>query len=338
MAGATSSSRLVSDHGNDDSIVPFAVTPLDVRGRVVRLGPALDRILSKHDYPPEIARITGEATALTVLLGSSLKTDGRFQLQTRTDGVVSMIVVDFEAPGHLRAYARFDDRGLEAARIGGDVSTATLLGTGHLALTIDNGPTASRYQGVVALQGQNLEEAAHQYFEQSEQIPTRVRLAVGELMPGPAEGYGKTGGGQGQSWRAGGIMVQFLPDSPERQRAVQREQATPEGYEANSDAGGDDAWNEAIALTGSVEDHELLDPMLSSERLLYRLFNQRGVTVFETADVRHVCRCDRKRIIDMLKQFSQSDLRDMIGDDGRIGVTCEFCSTARDFDPAEFGL
>lgn len=321
--------RSVSDHGADDTVLPFAVAPLDVRGRVVRLGPAVDRILSQHNYPPEIARVTGEAIALTALLGSALKDVGRFQLQTRSDGVISMLVVDFEAPDGLRGYARFDAQALEQARQRGDTGAGTLLGSGHLALTIDRGAAASRYQGVVALEGQGLEAAAHQYFEQSEQIPTRVRLAVGAVQ---------TAQGTLRNWRAGGLLVQFLPDSPERQRAVQRELSPAPGYEDHAAGTQDDAWNEAMALAGSVEDRELVDPSVSSERLLYRLFNERGVTVFGASPVRHLCRCQRDRMVAMLRQFSQTDLRDMVGDDGRIGVTCEFCGASRDFDPAEFGL
>lgn len=329
MGEDAATSRPVSDRGADDSVLPFAVIPLDVRGRVVRLGPAIDRILSQHDYPPEIARVVGEAAALTVLLGSSLKEEGRFQLQTRSDGVVSMLVVDFEAPDGLRAYARFDAAALDDARVAGRVSTSDLLGTGHLAFTIDRGPAASRYQGVVALEGQGLEAAAHQYFQQSEQIPTRVRLSVRETH---------APGSNNKTWRAGGLMVQFMPDSPERQRAVQSELAPAPGYEERAGGKEDDAWNEALALAGSIEDDELVDPRLSSERLLYRLFNQRGVTVFDAAGVRHLCRCQRERMAAMLRQFSQTDLRDMVGDDGRIGVTCEFCGSFRDFDPVEFGL
>ena len=326
MAADAIASRPVSDHGEDDCIVPFAVTPLDVRGRVVRLGPALDRILSQHDYPPEIARLTGEAALLAVLLGSALKGEGRFQLQTRTEGVVNMIVVDYEAPGQLRAYARFDAVSLAIARDTGAASGAQLLGHGHLAFTIDRGLSASRYQGVVALEGQGLEVAAHQYFQQSEQIPTLVRLAIGELIPGSG----------GQAWRAGGLLVQFLPESPERQRAVHQELSTPEGFE--SEPKGDDAWEEALALSSSIEDHELLDPALSSERLLYRLFNQRGVAVFETEAVRHVCRCEPARMVEMLNRFTKEDLQNMIGDDGKIGVTCEFCNSSRSFDPADLDL
>ena len=193
----------------DDRVVPFAVEALDARGRVVRLGPLVDRILERHAYPAPVSRLLGEVVALGVLLGTSLKFEGRFQLQTRTDGVVDMLVVDFEAPDRVRAYARYDAERLSAA--GPDALPADLLGRGHLALTIDQGADMSRYQGIVTLEGQSIEEAAHQYFRQSEQIPTRVRLAVGETL-------GATADGAGHSWRAGGLIVQFLPPSPERQR------------------------------------------------------------------------------------------------------------------------
>lgn len=320
------STRRVSDFGTDDAVLQFAVTPLDIRGRVVRLGPAFDQIIRQHGYASEIARAVGEAITLTVLLGSSLKSGSRFQLQTRSDGVISMLVVDFDGPGALRAYARFNAAALEKARATNAVSTAALLGNGHLALTIDQGPAASQYQGVVALDGQGLEAAAHEYFQQSEQIPTKIRLAVGEILqPGDSTGQ----------WRAGGLMVQFLPESLERQRAVQGEQASAPGYATEAAAVEDDLWNEAMILASSAEDHELLDPAVSSERLLYRLFHERGVTVFETNAVEHACHCARDRMTAMLRQFSNQEIQDMIGEDGKIGVTCEFCGTAQTFDPAD---
>jgi len=328
MAGETPTSRRVCDLGRDDSVLPFAVAPLDVRGRVVRLGAELNRIVRQHAYPPEIARAVGEAAALTVLLGSALKTEGRLQLQTRSQGVIGMLVVDFDAPGSLRAYARFDAEALEGARRAHTADPASLLGHGHLALTVDHGPVATRYQGVVALDGRGLETAAHEYFLQSEQIPTLVKLAVGEIVPP---------GGNEPEWRAGGLIVQFLPDSPERRRAVQHEQGAPPDHPAAT-PDGDDAWDEATALTASVEAHELLDPLLSSERLLYRLFHERGVTVFDHLPVRHACRCGQARIESLLRQFRSAELRDMIDDAGRISVTCEFCGAVRYFDPADFDV
>src|SRR5215211_4763166 len=315
-----------SFEGADDVVLPFAVEPLDVRGRVVRLGASIDTILTRHGYPDAVARVLGEAAALTVLLGSSLKFEGRFQLQTKSDGPIEMIVVDFDAPDRIRATARFDAERV-AALDAGARRTANLLGNGHLAMTIDRGSDASRYQGVVALEGGDFEEAAHQYFRQSEQIPTRVRLAVAEQFENGARSY-----------RAGGLLTQFLPVSLERMRQPDLSPGDiPEGHPSRDmeEPAEDDAWVEAKALVDTVEDHELVDPNVSSERLLYRLFHQRGVRVFEGQAVREACRCSRQRIMAMMRRFNEKDRRDMIGENGRIGVTCEFCSRKYDLEPAE---
>ena len=324
MSDVQPASRPVSDAQHDDRALPYAVTALDARGRLVRLGPSLDDLLRNHDYPPEVARAVGEAAALTVLLGSALGVEGRFQLQTRGDGAIDMLVVDFDSPDRIRAFARFDAARLDSAREAGAATPAALLGHGHLAFTVDRGG-AQRWQGVVALDGQGLEAAAHQYFLQSEQIPTLVRLAVAELVSADA-----------QQWRAGGLIVQFLPGSPERRRMADLDPGdAPEGSAKPDEFQEDDAWLEAKALAGSVEDHELVDPALSSERLLYRLFNQRGVTVFDPQPIRHACRCSRDSISTMLKNFTPQERQDMIADDGLISVTCEFCSTKRMFEPQE---
>ncbi len=318
-------SRPVSDAAIDDVILPFAVEPLDLRGRIARLGPAIDTIVGRHGYPPPVARLLCEAAALCVLLGSAMKQEGRFQLQARTDGVVDLIVVDFDAPDRLRAFARYDATRLARAEMDGKASGADLLGRGHLGFTMDPGGAMNRYQGVVALAGEGLERAAHDYFERSEQIPTVVRLAVGEVVTGA-----------GAHWRAGGLIVQFLPESEDRRRQADLHPGdAPEGSQAHA-LDEDEAWTEGRALAGTIEDHELIDPSLSGERLLYRLFHERGVRVFAAQPVREQCRCSTDSIRTMLGRFSRQERADMIGDDGRIGVTCEFCSTKRAFDPKEF--
>lgn len=327
MAG-TVPTRFVSDAPGvgDDTILPFQVDALDVRGRAVRLGPLLDAVLARHAYPAQVSRLLGEAIALTALLGSSLKFEGRFQLQTRTDGPVDMLVVDFTAPSVLRAYARFNAEKVAAADVKDD--PAVLLGKGHLGLTIDQGPQSQRYQGLVPLEGQGLEEAAHQYFLRSEQIPTKVRLAVAEELV-------VENGKSRARWRAGGLMVQFLPQSAERQRQAEFDPGdAPEGAEKPAFQE-DEAWVEARALTETVQDVELVDPAVSSERLLYRLFHERGVRVFESVPLIERCRCSSDRILEMLKRFTEEEKQAMIGDDGQIGVTCEFCSTRYHFAPDE---
>ena len=204
-------SRQPSATSADDTVLPFEVKALDLRGRVVRLGPAVDTILRAHDYPAPVAKLLGEAVVLAVLLGTSLKFEGRFILQTQGDGPVRMLVVDYTTPGKIRACARFDADRVAAAIAAGKTDAGGLLGRGHLALTIDQGPDMSRYQGLVALDGKSFEDAAHEYFLRSEQIPTRIRLAVGEELSAAA-------GGAQHRWRAGGLLVQFLPKAPERAR------------------------------------------------------------------------------------------------------------------------
>ncbi len=310
----------------DDAVLPFEVDALDLRGRLTRLGPALDDVLAKHDYPAPVAKLLGEAIVLATLLGSSLKFEGRFILQTQTDGPVSFLIVDFQAPDRLRAYARYD-----ATRLKEGQDSGTLLGKGHLAMTIDQGPDMSRYQGLVALDGGTLEDAAHEYFLRSEQIPTRVRLAVGE------EWRGGEGERPRHRWRAGGMLLQFLPKAPERARQADLHPGdAPEGIVSHTVAE-DDAWVEGQSLIGTVEDIELIDPDLSGERLLYRLFHERGVRVFAPLPLRAQCSCSREAVSSMLKSFAPDDRAAMVQDD-KVVVTCEFCSSVYQFTPHEAGV
>jgi molecular chaperone Hsp33 len=310
----------------DDAVLPFDVDALDLRGRLTRLGPALDDVLTKHDYPAPVGKLLGEAIVLTTLLGSALKFDGRFILQTQTDGPVSFLIVDFQAPDRLRAYARYD-----ASRLKEGQDSGTLLGRGHLAMTIDQGQDMSRYQGLVALDGGTLEDAAHEYFLRSEQIPTRVRLAVGE------EWRGGEGERPRHRWRAGGMLLQFLPKAPERARQADLHPGdAPDGVATHSVAE-DDAWVEGQSLIATVEDIELIDPDLSGERLLYRLFHERGVRVFAPLPLRAQCSCSREAVSAMLKSFSPQDRADMVKD-GKVVVTCEFCSSVYQFTPHEAGV
>jgi molecular chaperone Hsp33 len=308
-------------YAGDDHVVPFEVDALDVRGRAVQLGPMLDAILSRHDYPEPVARLLAEACVLAVLLGTSLKFEGKFILQTRTDGPVDMLVADFSTPHALRAYARFDADRLEALMAVGESAQQTLLGNGILALTIDQGEHMQRYQGIVPLDGVTLEEAARTYFRQSEQIPTELKLSVAKLvMPGSRE-----------QWRAGGLLAQFLPESAERMRLPD----LPGGDGDEAAAQVDNAWQEVLALLGTVEPTELIDPTVGAERLLFRLFHEHGVRAFDGVQVADECSCSKDKIRGILEGFSAEEIREST-EDGKIHVACEFCSTEYEFDPADF--
>lgn len=319
---------VIIHEGLDDAVLGFAVENLDIRGKSVRLCDSLNLILDRHAYPAPVARALGEALALTALLGGILKDEGRFQLQTRTSGIINMIVVDYEnvppienkPSAKMRAYARFDAKALSEQREK-SLTTAQLLGTGVLGLTLEQGAQQARYQGVVELNGQGFEQAAHQYFIQSEQIPTKIRLAVAETYETNEDGSTT------HAFRAGGVMVQFLPVSIDRQRHTDLhpgdapdDALSPPSFEE------DDLWMEASALMQTIEDHELVDPTMSAERLLYRLFHERGVKVFPSLELRELCRCSHERILNMLVSFSDDDRAAMRDDAGKISITCEFCS------------
>jgi molecular chaperone Hsp33 len=311
----------------DDHVVPFEVAPLDVRGRIVQLGPALNHILARHDYPEPVARLLAEAIVLTVLLGTALKFEGKFILQIRSDGPVDMLVADFTTPSSLRAYARFGAERLADHMAAGGTSPAELLGKGVLAMTIDQGEYTQRYQGIVELDGQSLDEVARAYFRQSEQIPTDIRMAVARhVVPGE---YGPD-----ERWRAGGMLIQFLPEAPERLRLPDLPGGDGDPGHDFSDVV-DGAWNEALALLGTVEASELLDPTVEPERLLFRLFHEHGVRVFEGAEIRDECSCSSDKIRGILQGFTAEEITDSI-EDGKIKVSCEFCSKKYEFDPAEF--
>ena len=320
-------SREPSANTADDTVMPFEVAKLDLRGRVVRLGPAVDQILARHAYPQPVAKLLGEALVLTVMLGSALKIEGRFILQTQSDGPVRMLVVDFTAPDKVRACARFDKDRVAAAISSGEAGGGPLLGKGHLAMTIDKGPDMNRYQGLVTLNGGSLEDVAQEYFFRSEQIPTRVRLAVAEELRAGS-------GGATHRWRAGGIMLQFLPRASKRARVADLNVGrAPDGREPHA-VEEDDAWAEGQAMISTAEDIELIDPSLSSEQLVYRLFHEPGVRVFRASPLRAECSCSRDNVEAMRKSFSQDD-RDHMVEDGKISVTCEFCSANYQFAPGD---
>lgn len=302
----------------DDVVVPFAVEPLDIRGRGVHVGDLLDTVLKRHDYPDDVGFLLGELIVLSVLLGTSLKFDGNFIVQTQSDGPVSLAVVDFSTPGSVRAYARFDAQAVAGAVEQGKASPRDLLGEGVMALTIDQGEHMQRYQGIVALNGASLEEVAHQYFRQSEQIPTRVRLTVAQILRRNTETGDIT-----KSWRAGGMLTQFLPESSER--VVVRD--LPGGNDEDDNLPDeDDAWLEASALMDTIADDELSDPQLSIERLLYRLFHEHGVRVFDGTPIVEQCSCSREKVISLVKSFADDPEKpsDKTED---VETKCEFCST-----------
>jgi molecular chaperone Hsp33 len=291
---------------NDDTILPFQVGDTSVRGRVVRLGPTVNEILSRHAFPEPLSMLLGEAAALVAMLGASLKFDGKLILQAQGDGPVSMMVADYTAGGALRATASFPDGNEETIAKAQGPELHYLLAKGHMVMTIDQGPEMERYQGVVQLEGPDLATATVNYFKQSEQIPTAVKLAVGKFsLPG-----------EEPQWRAGGIMIQFMPGEGGTRERGEAELRRSEDEET---------WNNAEALLSTAKPDELLDPSLAPDELLYRLYHENGVRVFDPLPAHFECTCSREKIQNVLDRYKQEDLQDMAGEDGRIEVSCDFC-------------
>jgi len=302
----------------DDLVQPFQIDRSGLRGRLVRLGPVLDEILTRHDYPEPVALMLGEAIALAAALAGALKYDGVFTLQTRGDGPIRLLVADVTSAGAIRGYAQYDAerlaKAIEAAPAGasglGD-SVPRLLGAGHLAFTVDQGEHTDRYQGIVELQGATLAECAHHYFRQSEQVEAGLKVAVARCPDD--SGIAR--------WRGGSLMIQRLP---------------PEGDAARRDAA-EDGWRRAVILMSSSTSRELVDPGLAPEALLFRLFHEDGVRAYRRHDLVARCRCSRERVETVLRMMPADELATM-KIDGHIIVTCQFCSAAYDFDESEIAL
>lgn len=310
----------------DDAVIPFQVKELDIRGRAVQLGETLNSILTRHQYPEPVSTLLAEALVLTVLLGTSLKLKGKFILQTHSNGPVNMLVCDFSPPSSLRGYARFDKEQLKQATANDQISSATLLGRGTLAFTIDQGIHTQPYQGIVALEGENLQEASHTYFDQSEQIPTDIRLAVAILVNRDQHGKPQ------KSWRAGGILAQLLPQESSHYKIYESDEKREE---IRTHDRLKDQWQEAKALMATIESAELTDPQVGSKQLLFRLFHEQGVRVFNPFSLVDQCSCSRGKIKEILEGFP-TDERNKMVQNKYISVKCEFCSTTHRFKPQEF--
>ena len=288
----------------DDLVAAFQIEGQPVRGRIVRLGAAVDDILGRHDYPEPVANLLGECCALAALVGSALKFEGRLIVQAQGDGPVAYVVVDYDTSGALRGYCRFDgERVAEVSQGFARPGARTLLGQGVFIMTVDPTGARDRYQGVTPIEGETLALCAEQYFAQSEQVPTRVRLAVGRL----------TDAG-GERWRAGGAMIQNVAE--DEARGPTRE-----------------AWERAEILFSTLAEDELVDPMTPPETVLYRLFHEDGVRMFTPSPLRAFCRCTEDGVRGMLRSFPAAERADMVEDDGQIRVTCEYCSRRYEVDP-----
>jgi molecular chaperone Hsp33 len=300
----------------DDLVQPFQIESMAAQGRFVRLGKSVDNVLTAHDYPDSVAALLGEAQALAGLLAGAFKYDGVLTVQVKGDGPVTLLVADVTSDGAMRGYAQYDAARIRALEASGPdavgaAPVARLLGSGYLAFTVDRGAEHQRYQGIVELEGATLADCAHAYLHRSVQMDAAINLAVGRVPAGPG----------GETWRAGGLMVQRMADGGRLQR---------QSGEAR-DPLDDDAWRRAVVLMKSCSRDELLDQRLNPDDLLFRLFHEDGVRVFDSRPLQFSCRCTDRKVERVLMALREDELEDLMVD-GKITVTCEFCNETRSFD------
>lgn len=292
-----------------DQPLIFTIGERHVRGRLVRLGPVLNKIMAAHSYPPVAEKLLAEALVLAVLLGSTLKDDnGQLTLQAQTGGgPVELLVCDYRG-GELRGYLKFDAERL--AEVGLNPTLFALFGEGFLAITFDQAATGERYQGIVPLEGSSIGDAAEHYFEQSEQLPSLVMLAARHDAEAGCV--------------AGGLLLQHMPEGEVGRDRLHARHDHPE-------------WDHARTIAATLKDEELTDPATSLETLAWRLFHEDQVRIESGVTVSRGCRCNSGHFASVLSQFPESERRDMADDDGLIRVDCAFCSRIFPIALAEVG-
>lgn len=311
----------------DDTVLPFQLDATDMRGRVARLDGVLDGILKQHNYPPTVEALVAEMALLTALIGQTIKLRWKLSLQVQSNGPVRMIATDYYAPqkegeaAQIRAYASYDADRLT------DATPFAQVGEGYFAVLIDQGTDMAPYQGITPLAGGSLSAAAEAYFAQSEQLPTRFSLSFGRSSePGVPE-----------HWRAGGIMLQHMPKASPLAAGGE---GTGDILRADDLLDGDEGenWNRVNILLDTVDDMELIGPVVPPTDLLVRLFHEEAPRVYDAQAVRFGCTCSEERVRQSLSIYSARDIDTMTTDDGRVTADCQFCGAHYILDPASVGF
>ncbi len=311
----------------DDTVLPFQLDASDMRGRVARLDGVLSGILKQHDYPPVVEALVAEMALLTALVGQTIKLRWKLSLQVQSKGAVRMIATDYYAPqkegesARIRAYASFDPDRLT------DGVPFDQVGEGYFAILIDQGTGNAPYQGITPLTGPTLSASAETYFAQSEQLPTKFELSFG-LSQEP---------GSAAHWRAGGIMMQHMPEASPFVAEAQGEGELLQAADLVSDDAGEN-WNRVNHLLSTVEDMELIGPSVPPTDLLVRLFHEEQPRVYDAQSVRFGCTCSEERVRQSLSIYSARDIEKMTTENGRVTADCQFCSAHYSLDPLSVGF
>ncbi len=305
----------------DDTVLPFQLDRANIRGRVARLDGVLEKVLEQHNYPPQIEALIAEIALLTALIGQTIKLRWKLSIQVRGNGPARILAADFYAPEHegaparIRAYASFDPDRLDPTQ-----TPFSQIRKGYFAILIDQGEGSKPYQGITPLDKSSLSACAETYFDQSEQIPTRFELAFGRSKMA----------GQAERWRAGGMMLQHMPDASPLMVGADAPIATDDDKGEN--------WSRANSLLDTVDQLELIGPTVPPTDLLLRLFNEEQPRVFDPQPVEFGCTCTPARVRQTLSIYSAKDIAHMTTDEGIVTADCQLCGAHYEFNPKTLGF
>jgi len=307
----------------DEVVLPFQLDKANIRGRVTRLDAVLSEMLEQHDYPQEVCGLLAEAATITALIGQTIDLRWKLSLQIRGDGPIRIIATDYfgptkeGAPAQMRAYASFDADRLAAATDSGFDN----IGKGMFAILIDQGKDMEPYQGITPLAGGSLAKCAETYFEQSEQLPTRFEIISGESTTSNEQG-----------WRAGGIMIQHMPDASPLRKDATEEDAKPKLDEAEEN------WRRVNLFLDTVEETELIGPHLPIPNLLFRLFNEEDLRITDAQQIEFGCTCSEDKLRQTMSIYSQKDISKMTSENGMVTADCQFCGAHYELPPKTLGF
>ena len=286
-----------------NTVIPFQLGENQVRGSIVRLGTTVSNIIKRHNYPNLIDSLLADTLTITACIGSRMKHEGIFTIQAKGDGNVNTLFSDITNDGFLRGYVGFKPELLKDR-----IDLVSLMGSGHIAFTLDQGDFSKRYQGIVPLEGENISKSAEHYFNNSEQLETIFStFNCYDLDPNKNLDY--------RLFPAGLIMLQKMPNK--------------NVYFDKED--NEEVWSNSLNFLSTLKKNEFLSVDLSSEDILLRLFHEVGVTVYDKIEIKDQCRCSQEKVQSTLEKLSQNDLQNLSNKDGTILVVCEFCKVERKY-------
>ena len=284
----------------NNHVIPFQLGNNKVKGNIVRLQNVVSEIIKRHEYPANVESIFADTLTITACLGCRMKHDGVFTIQAKGTGDVNALFSDITSNGFLRGYV-----GLSSDFTNMQSNLKSLMGSGHVSFTLDQGKYTKRYQGIVSLEESNMSKIAELYFNNSEQLETKFLTF---------NYYDFKKSNRKKLFSAGLIMLQKMPEKNRFDKEINEE-----------------FWQNALKFLSTLGKEEFLSTKLTSEEILYRLFNELEIKVFDKIIIKDQCRCSEEKIKLALKNLSKKELEEIADQNGNVKVVCEFCKTERIF-------